>query len=118
MRHKVPAHHRAFARAMRNQPTDAEATLWARLRGRQLAGLRFRRQHPLAGYITDFICLEARLIIEVDGSQHADSTRDRNRDEALADLGYCVLRFWNEDILKNAGGVCETILEAIRKSEP
>lgn len=66
----------------------------------------------MAGYIVDFVCLEARLVIEVDGSQHADSSRDRRRDEELTRLGYRVLRFWNEDVLKNIEGVAETILVA------
>ena len=66
----------------------------------------------MAGYIVDFVCLEARLIIEVDGSQHADSPDDRCRDEELTALGYRVLRFWNSDVLKNIEGVAETILAA------
>ena len=71
--------------------------------------------HPMAGYIVDFVCLETRLIIEVDGSHHADSTRDLHRDEELTRLGYRVLRFWNEDVLQNTDGVTETILAAIQR---
>ena len=112
MRRTIPDIHRRFAQAMRNQPTGAEAALWSKLCGRKLAGLRFRRQHPMAGYIVDFVCLEARLIIEVDGSQHADSLHDKCRDEALTRLGYRVLRFWNNDVLKNIEGLTETILTA------
>ena len=112
MRRTIPDSHRRFAQAMRNQPTDAEAALWSWLRGRKLAGLRFRRQHPMAGYIVDFVCVEARLIIEVNGSQHADSSRDRRRDGELTRLGYRVLRFCNDDELKNIEGVAEAILAA------
>ncbi|MEZ5792660.1 MAG: endonuclease domain-containing protein [Nitratireductor sp.] len=110
LRHKVPKTHREFARKMRREPTDAEAALWSMLRGRQLEGLRFRRQHPIAGYIVDFVCLDAKLIVEADGEQHAESSRDSVRDAQLVALGYTVLRYWNNEILQNSDGVAQDIL--------
>src|SRR5688500_18434105 len=76
----IPPPHRAFARAMRDDSTKAENVLWQALRGRQLEGLKFKRQVPLDGYILDFVCFEARLIVEVDGGQHSESQRDKVRD--------------------------------------
>ena len=76
-----------FARSMRHQPTEAEERLWGALRGRRLMRLKFRRQVPLGAYIADFVCLEARLIVEVDGIQHAENTRDMVRDRNLEAMG-------------------------------
>ncbi len=100
---------------MRNEPTDAEAVLWDIVRGKRLEGLRFRRQHPISNYIVDFVCLEEKLIIEVDGGQHAGNVRDTRRDTELQTLGYTVLRFWNEDVLQNGDGVAQMILHACGK---
>jgi len=83
MRHQPPALHRQRARQMRMDSTRPEAKLWDALRGRQLEGFKFRRQVPLKGYILDFVCFERKLIVEVDGWQHADSPHDRRR-RALA----------------------------------
>jgi primosomal protein N' (replication factor Y) len=93
--------------------TDAERRLWSRLRERQLATWRFRRQHPVPPYVADFACLEAKLIVEVDGGQHAGSAIDKQRDRRLRSLGWRVLRFWNNDVLANEDGVIETILAAL-----
>jgi len=93
--------------------TDAERALWRILRGRHLEGYRFRRQEPIDHYIVDFICFEARLIIEVDGGQHAESYADKKRDAHLEWRGFRVLRFWNSDVLTNYDGVCRAILEAL-----
>jgi very-short-patch-repair endonuclease len=101
---------------MRREPTDAEARLWSIVRGKKLENLRFRRQHPIAGYIVDFICLDARLIIEADGGQHSESVRDHIRDVRLTELGYRVLRFSNEDILRNDDGVAAMILSEAGKA--
>ncbi len=97
---------------MRSEPTDAESKLWYRLRDRRFFGLKFKRQKPLAGYIVDFICYESRLVIELDGSQHADMQRDYDakRDRALFEQGYRVLRFWNDAVLRDI----DAVLEAIR----
>src|SRR6266542_2532556 len=88
------------ARALRTNLTDAERKLWRAPRDRRLGGTKFRRQAPIGPYIADFICYEARLVIEVDGGQHADSPSDRRRDQWLAVNDGLVLRFWNSDVLK------------------
>jgi len=97
------------ARALRQAMTDAERALWRRLRHDQL-GVRFRRQHPVGPYIADFACRPLRLIVEVDGGQHADSPgRDRRRDAWMASQGYTVLRFWNHLVLGDLEAVMERI---------
>jgi very-short-patch-repair endonuclease len=98
--------------------TDAEHVLWRLLRDRRLEGWRFRRQEPLGGYIVDFICFEARLVIEVDGGQHAESERDKKRDTDLQARGFSVLRLWNNDVLSNRDGVHRTITEALARCAP
>jgi very-short-patch-repair endonuclease len=106
------------ARRLRNDATDAERALWRRLRSRSLDGHKFVRQEPIGPYTVDFICREARLIIEVDGGQHADNQYDLIRDQWLANHNYRVLRFWNNDVLGNVAGVLETIATALADSPP
>jgi very-short-patch-repair endonuclease len=106
------------ARRLRNTLTDAEGTLWYRLRARRLNGYKFVRQEPIGPYTVDFICRECRLVIEVDGGQHADSARDAVRDRWLADHNYRVLRFWNNDVSRNLAGVLETIATALAEAPP
>ncbi len=89
--------------------TEAEVRLWRLLRARRFAGFKFRRQVPLGPYIADFACLETRLIVEADGSQHAGSTHDQRRDLWFRSQGYRILRFWNNDILTRSDDVKETI---------
>ena len=102
------------ARALRANQTEAESRLWQRLRDRQLAGAKFRRQAPVGPYIADFICLAAKLIVEIDGGQHADNAEaDAARTAWLEDQGFRVLRFWNNDVLDNTDGVLEEILAAL-----
>jgi ATP-dependent helicase HrpA/adenine-specific DNA-methyltransferase len=101
-----------FARALRQNPTDAESRLWRHLRGKQMEGIRFRRQQPIGPYIVDFFCAEARLIVEVDGGQHAEDSDTRTR--WLEARGYRVIRFWNNDVLSNTEGVLTMILRALR----
>jgi very-short-patch-repair endonuclease len=101
------------ARAMRRDDTDAEARLWAMLRDRRLGGWRWKRQVPLKPYIADFLCPEAKLIVEVDGGQHGERIAyDKRRTQHLMGLGYRVIRFWNSEVLTNRNGVCLTILDA------
>jgi len=101
---------KAFARSLRANQTDAERRLWQLLRSRQLNGLKFRRQHPVGPYIVDFCCLEQRLIVELDGGQHADATRnDEVRTHWLSLQGYRVLRFWNHEALIETSAVLEAI---------
>jgi very-short-patch-repair endonuclease len=96
---------RRRARALRARMTDAERKLWFALRDRRFAGFKFRRQVPIDRFIADFICFEARLVIEVDGGQHADSLQDQWRDRWFAANGFRVLRFWNNEVLSNLEGV-------------
>ena len=101
------------ARRLRRDSTDAERKLWYRLRSRTILGFKFLRQEPIGPYIVDFICRERRLIVEVDGGQHADSKSDLARDQWLADHGYRVLRFWNNEVMANTEGILETIATAL-----
>jgi very-short-patch-repair endonuclease len=98
--HTPPPNHRKFARGMRRESTQAEELLWQQLKNRQLEGCKFRRQVPLKGYILDFFCFEAKLIVEVDGSQHAENIRDEVRDAMFRAEGFRILRFWNDEIEK------------------
>ena len=103
-----------FARKLRTNPTEAERRLWSRLRKRQLGGFKFRRQHAIGAYICDFACLDAKLIIELDGSQHFDNTPyDDRRDASLQAAGFRVIRFWNGDVVSRLDGVLETISHAL-----
>lgn len=99
--------------------TNAERHLWKHLRQRQLAGCRFRRQMPIGFYIVDFICLERRLIVEIDGSQHQEQqVYDARRDEWLVEQGFRVLRFWNNEVLSHTEGVLMRILEGLQEMSP
>ena len=97
-------------RALRNYMSDAEQAMWHFLRGRQISGLKFRRQHPFADYILDFVCPEIKLVIEVDGGQHEQQAKyDEIRTQELQTAGFRVLRFWNNDVLKEKESVKEKI---------
>jgi very-short-patch-repair endonuclease len=98
--------------------TDAEHRLWLALRGHRLGGLGFRRQALIGRFIVDFVCHERRLVIEVDGGQHAENARDLERDRWLESKGYRVLRFWNHDVLRNRSGVLEVIAAAAAEATP
>ena len=87
------------ARQLRHNATEAERVLWKVLRSRQFSGYKFRRQHPIGRYIADFACIELRLMVEADGSQHVDNPMDEQRTKWLDSQGWKVLRFWNKDIL-------------------
>lgn len=103
----------ARAREMRSSPTDAEAALWRLLRNKRLEGWKFKRQQRIAPYIVDFVCFRARLIVEADGSQHADNGYDGRRDAWLESQGFHLLRLWNNEILTNSEGVLTAILVAL-----
>jgi very-short-patch-repair endonuclease len=105
---------RSAARSMRSGPIDVEKDLWWRLRGRKLGGFKFRRQHPIGGYIADFTCLEEKLVIELDGKQHQGSQSDATRTRAPNRLGFKVIRFDNERVRAYLDDVCEEILAAAR----
>ncbi len=107
------------AKQLRRRPTEAEAKLWIRLRRKQLDGFRFRRQTPIGSYIVDFFCPEAKLIVEIDGGQHADQKEyDELRTQWLEERGYRVVRFWNNDVLANTDGVIAEIQRAVGTAPP
>lgn len=98
------------ANSLRKNQTDAETKLWCRLRNRGLSGYKFRRQVPVGRYIADFVCMEMRLIVELDGGQHAEQvTYDQEREAYLRSEGYVVVRYWNNEVLGNLDGVLETL---------
>ena len=102
-------------RRLRNAPTDAERLLWQRLRARQMDGCKFRRQHPFGDFILDFACLDRKLVIELDGSQHAERVEaDAARTAFLEQAGFRVLRFWNNQVFEEMEGVLEVIWQALR----
>jgi very-short-patch-repair endonuclease len=107
-----------LARRLRKHSTVAEQKLWRCLRSRSLAGLKFVRQEPIGPYVVDFVCREKRLVIEIDGGQHAESAADATRDEWLASHRYRVLRFWNNEVLENIEGVWDTIFAAASAAAP
>jgi len=100
---------RQFAKKMRREPTDVEAAMWRLLRDRRLLQFKFRRQVPFQGFILDFVCFDRRLVIEIDGSQHAASSRDEARSLALAREGFRIARYWNNDVLLRSSAVLEDI---------
>lgn len=102
------------ARILRQNQTDAEKLLWSRLRARQMESAKFVRQYPIGTYITDFACRSLKLVIELDGGQHADNPADAERMNVLESSGYRVLRFWNNEVLSNVDGVLQVIAHAIR----
>jgi adenine-specific DNA-methyltransferase len=105
-------------RTLRKGQTDPERLLWSCLRRRQLGGFKFRRQHQIGLYICDFVSVDGRMIIELDGSQHAEQIAyDARRDSFLRSAGYRVLRFWNADVQRDLDAVVETIFEALRRPE-
>jgi very-short-patch-repair endonuclease len=110
---------RARAKSMRHEPVNTEKLFWSEVRNRRLGGFKFRRQVPISSYIIDFVCLEEKLIVELDGPLHADRTRyDANRDEVLGMLGYRVLRFTNDEVGDDFAGVLVAILHALRDGAP
>lgn len=101
------------SRQLRREMTEAERRLWNILNKHQVNGFRFRRQHPIGHYIADFVCLEARLVVEVDGSQHVDKQYDCERTDWLKNEGYTVIRFWNNEVIENLEGVLEEIVRVL-----
>ena len=101
-------------RTLRSRSTDVERIIWQKLRGRQVAEAKFRRQHALGNYIVDFVSFDAMLVVELDGGQHQQQhTYDQARDDYLQSAGFCVLRFWNNDVLNNCEGVMEVIFREV-----
>ncbi|TIP80041.1 MAG: endonuclease domain-containing protein [Mesorhizobium sp.] len=107
----LPPRNRANAKSMRKAMTDAELKLWNELRAHRLMGLGFRRQFPIAGFIVDFACPDKKLVVEVDGSQHADADAgDEARKKRLERDGWTILRFWNDDVIRDIDNVCQHIV--------
>ena len=114
--HQTPLILTSRARRLRRDSTDAERTLWSVLRNRQLGGHKFRRQTPIGGHIVDFVCIEKRLVIEVDGGQHDQrSSYDSQRTALLESQGYRVLRFWNNEVLTALESVADAILMELER---
>ena len=107
-----------FAKSMRGKPTDAEHRLWQQLRAGRLQHYKFKRQQPMEKYIADFVCFEARLVVELDGGQHNGSSSDVVRDDWLKAQGFIVLRFWNNEVFENLAGVMERILAQLLALPP
>jgi len=105
------------ARDLRNNPTEAERALWKQLRLWQLDGYKFRRQQPLGRYIVDFVCFEKKLVVELDGGQHAEQKEyDAKRDTWLRAEGFRVLRFWNNEVLKSIEVIKDEILKTLKNT--
>jgi very-short-patch-repair endonuclease len=107
-----------IARRLRSNQTDAERRLWLLLRDRRLAGYKFRRQRPIGPYIADFASIRHRLIVEVDGGQHADSSADAKRTAWLERYGWRVIRIWNNEVSNNPDGVADHILSKLASQPP
>ncbi|MBX3650914.1 MAG: endonuclease domain-containing protein [Burkholderiales bacterium] len=108
---------KTFARSLRKSETDAERKIWQQLRSRNLNGAKFRRQHPIGHYVVDFICINEKLIIELDGSQHQQhKDYDAERTAFLEQSGYRVLRFWDNDVLLRTESVMQAIFDAVLAS--
>jgi very-short-patch-repair endonuclease len=107
------------AKKLRSNMTDAERRLWYRLRAHRFAGIKFKRQVPIGRYVVDFACMSRKVVLEIDGGQHADNEGDRVRDLQLAEQGFKVLRFWNNDVLKQTDTVLEVIMATLNsESDP
>ncbi len=106
------------ARKLRKQSTDTERHLWRHLRDRQIEGFKFRRQHPVGKYIVDFVNLEKKVVVELDGGQHAHNQDDKIRDGWLRAEGYKVLRFWDNQVFNNLESVLEHIRDALLTPHP
>jgi very-short-patch-repair endonuclease len=110
---------RVRARSLRETATNAETLLWFHLRDRHMADRKFRRQRPIGPYFADFVCLEAKLIVELDGGQHVDAAAyDENHTRFMQAEGYRVLRFWNNEVLTQTDAVRERILQALQEGSP
>ncbi len=106
------------AKDLRKSMTDAERKLWQRLRGGQL-DVKFRRQHAFENYVLDFVCIERRLVVEIDGSQHAEEQdHDQRRTEKLSQAGFAVVRFWNNQVLNETDSVMQVIWDILNPSPP
>jgi len=102
-----------LAKKLRKELTEAERKLWRHLRAKQIKGVKFRRQQLIGNYIADFYCAEKKLVIELDGGQHAESKKDKGRDTFIENKGIRVARIWNSEVMTNIEGVMEYIKESL-----
>lgn len=110
---------KTFARRLRKSETDAERKIWQQLRSRNLNNAKFRRQHPVGPYVVDFICINEKLVIELDGSQHQrQQDYDAERTTYLERAGYRVVRFWDDDVLLKTESVMQAIFDALGSPSP
>lgn len=115
----MPSKLAARAKELRVRSTDAERLLWSHVRAHRLNGYKFKRQQPTGRFVVDFVCFDARLIVEVDGGQHSEAAaKDSARDSALAAQGFRVLRLWNNEVLGNIDGVLQRIVDFLPPSPP
>ena len=105
------------ARKLRRDMTEVEKQLWSRLRSSQLSGYKFVRQFPIGDAVADLACRRVKLVIELDGGQHAENETDKARTKLIQAHGYQVVRFWNNDVLENIEGVLETILQELKNAQ-
>lgn len=106
-----------LARNLRRNQTEAEKRLWRSFRDRQVCGFKFRRQHIIEPYIVDFVCIEKKLIVEIDGGQHAERVEaDKERTSCLENKGYKVIRFWNNEVLGNTDAVLDVIFDILNET--
>jgi very-short-patch-repair endonuclease len=111
--------HHKLQRNLRRGMTRAERYLWRYLRERQINGARFRRQHPFKNYVLDFVCIEQMLVIEVDGGHHmANAAADQSRTRDLENAGFQVLRFWNNEVMRDIEGVVSVIAQTLQSPSP
>jgi very-short-patch-repair endonuclease len=116
---RYPLLQKSRARKLRESQTNVENRLWARLRDRQIAGVKFRRQHPIGPFIADFCCVEAGVVVELDGGQHAEQfAADERRTKFIEQRGYKVLRFWDNEVIVNIEGVLQCINAALDHPHP
>ncbi|WP_319519405.1 endonuclease domain-containing protein [uncultured Martelella sp.] len=106
----MPSTRTQFARSLRRNETDAEKVLWREIRNRNLNGFKFTHQYPVGPYFADFACREKTLVVELDGAQHAENMKDADRTRYINNAGFSVIRFWNDEVLKERQDVLETIV--------
>ena len=114
----MPHKNISFAKALRVNQTDAELKIWQALRAGRLMSYKFKRQVPISDCIVDFVCFEQKMIVEIDGGQHLESSEDELRDAKLTKMGFKVLRFWNNDVMQNLEGVLMVILKQLQIATP
>ena len=115
---ELPHQNIKFAKTLRTNQTDAELKIWQAIRAGRLMNYKFKRQVPITEFIVDFVCFEQKLIIEIDGGQHAENSEDVLRDAKLIKMGFRMLRFWNNDVMNNLDGVLTVILEQLQIATP